>query len=93
MSRFMGAYWPLVLPAVAGAAFLLGSHVRPETEMSELAAAQLITHDKHVQWVGFCGSTTIIARDMEGAIPEDWTSCREVRNLDEEILLIDEPLS
>ena len=75
MSRFMSAYWPLVLPAVAGAAFLLGSQVTPTPVNSMLADAQLVAQDRHVRFIGYqCGDdgATVIARDVPGECKDIW---------------------
>ena len=75
MSRFMSAYWPLVLPAVAGAAFLLGSQVAPAPVDSMLAEAQIVAQDRHVRYIGYhCGDdgATVIAREAPNECKDVW---------------------
>lgn len=85
-SVFLGA---LLVSASLGVGFLLGSQARPQTEMSQLASAQLMSTDKEVKWIGYdCGDdgATVISRELP-------SECRISSRLSEDLLLIDGPLS
>lgn len=70
----------LVASGAAGAGFLLGSQARPQTEMSQLASAQLISGDKKVAYIGhLCGDdgATVLSREMP-----DINECKDISILD-----------